>query len=291
VLAKAITAGPPDSADPAAWAAQVLGHVRTIARTFAPFLENSLVVSAPVPIVLPLIVSGACWVLASAGTAALARRLPELGLFFWAFTAYRVLALPPVYFDWYTPPVAAVGVVLIAAGVDRWFPAAAARRAIALTGAAAFAIPLVFTIGLEARVQHEIEDGVRVPLGQYLASVVDPRQPVASEAAGYVGYYSGATIYDYPGLTSKAALAAVRTLPRQERSVAAMISVLRTPWIVVRPDEWAALQDRDPALAASYDLCRSFDSATGSSVSWGNLELRTIDDHFDVRFLGECPGE
>ncbi len=48
--------------------------------------------------------------------------------------------------------------------------------------------------------------------GEYLDKVVEPGERVVSESAGYVGYYSHVTLYDFPGLTSRGALRALETL-------------------------------------------------------------------------------
>jgi hypothetical protein len=142
---------------------------------------------------------------------------------------------------------------------------------------------------LEAHIQRDIEDAVRAKVGVYLRDVVPPGQPVGLEAAGYFGYYSGATIYDYPGLTSRAALSAVRSLPAGERDVAGMLSILRPPWIVVRPDEYADMVSRHPAIAARYALCRRFENGSGETIGWGGLVKETIDRAFEVRHLDGCP--
>jgi hypothetical protein len=50
---------------------------------------------------------------------------------------------------------------------------------------------------LDASIQHNIEDRVRAPLGRDLQREVEPGQTIASESAGYVGYESNATLYDF----------------------------------------------------------------------------------------------
>jgi hypothetical protein len=288
IVAKAMIYAPALSGSIWDWAlGQLVGHVEVLVRTYAPFFENTFVVGAPIAWGLAAAVSAAIWVLAVAGGVSVWRAAPSLGAFVLAYTMYRALALPTYYFDWYTPPVAAVGVVLAASGMSR-LRLPRAERLLALAGGVAFAVPLVFMIGLEQRVQTVIDDGIRRPVGSYLAMVVPPGQPVALEAAGYIGYYSGATIYDYPGLTSRAALAAVESIPRPQRRVAAMLIVLRAPWIVVRPWEYGQLGELDPGLQAQYGLCKAFDAGLAGRISWGGLVLQTVDNHFEVRRLGGC---
>jgi hypothetical protein len=288
IVAKALVYTPPITGPMWDWVLrQATAHVELLVRTYAPFFENSYVIAAPIPWGLSAAISCGLWLLVIAGALAMRRIAPSVGLAVAAFTLFRALLLPVYYFDWYTPPIAALGVVLAASGMStlRW---AMARRVVASVAAIAAAIPLLFVMGVERRVQLEVEDAVRTPAGQYLAAVVPPGEPVALEAAGYLGYYSRATIYDFPGLTSPAALAAVRSLDRQHRSVGAMMVVLRAPWIVVRPREFADLQALDPALAAGYELCTVFDRHLGSRIDWGGLVLATIDERFEVRRLGSC---
>jgi len=163
------------------------------------------------------------------------------------------------------------------------------RRTLAIGSTAVFGAAIAFTIPLEATVQQRIEDGVREPVGIYLGQAVPRGTPVGLESAGYFGYYSRSTIWDYPGLTSATGLDAIRHLPPTGRSVATMLAELHPPWIVVRPSEWADLQRADPILASRYELCRSFDSGTGDRLTVVGMELRTVDDHFDVRALDGCP--
>lgn len=290
LIAKSISYTNDIGTDPAQWfLSQFASHVPTLGRTFAPFLENTLIQSAPMPVWVAAAISALCWSLLVLGSIAIARRVPFLPLFVAVYTAYRVFALPVEYFDWYVPPVAALSVIVIAAGVDRVATAVESRRAWALALSFAFAVPLVSTVGLEAAVQRDIEDAVRMQVGEYLRDEVPAGDPVAMEAAGYFGFYSRAIVYDYPGLTSRVALAAVRATPSGRRSAASMMARLAAPWIVVRPSEYEQLGEADPALAREYQLCRSFDAGTGPTISWGGLVLRTIDSRFEVRRLGPCP--
>jgi hypothetical protein len=288
IIAKALIYAPAVSGSVWDWAlGQAAGHLEVLGRTYAPFFENTFVAGAPIPWSLALAISAAIWLLLVNGAISVRRIAPSLGVFVFAYTIYRAFALPTYYFDWYTPPVAAIGIVLAAAGMSR-LHLPRVERVIAVAAGAALAIPLIFMIGLERRVQIEIDEGIRMPVGQYLATVVPPGQPVALEAAGYIGYYSGATIYDYPGLTSRAAIAAVESIPRDHRRVAAMLVALRAPWIVVRPWEYGQIGELDPALQAQYGLCRAFDAHLNGRIDWGGLVLLTADDRFEVRRLGGC---
>ena len=65
--------------------------------------------------------------------------------------------------------------------------------------ALAYAIHIPFTLPLEAGVQHEIEDPVRDQVGRYLGEVAKAGETIVTEPSGYVGYYTNATLLDYPG--------------------------------------------------------------------------------------------
>ena len=69
------------------------------------------------------------------------------------------------------------------------------------------------------------------------------------------------------------------------------MAVLRAPWIVVRPPEFADLRQLDPGLGAAYGLCMVFDAPFGNRIGWGGLVLATIDEHFEVRRLGGCQAD
>ncbi len=293
IVAKSIAFTTPVSGNPIIWGAlQAVDHVPSILRTFAPFYEDSLVVAGPVSIQVSWVVAVALWSLVAFGALVSIRRLPAAVAFLAVYLAYRALALPTEYFDWYAPPISALAVIIAAIGMSkalpkRFHPAAAS---ILLVG---FVAALPLTMGLERSIQVQIEDGVRQPVGEYLAGVVEPGDAVVSESAGYVGYYSGATIYDYPGLTSRTALAALRTLPATERTwevgPAALVVATHAPWFVARPHDVAALRKLDPVLAAEYHMCRSWDSGTGPFIAWGPLVKVTVDNQFEVLHRGSCP--
>ncbi|HZU99757.1 MAG TPA: hypothetical protein VFF73_23800, partial [Planctomycetota bacterium] len=118
------------------------------------------------------------------------------------YVFYRVLLLPNVYYEWYLPPFQALDAILAAAGLT-WLGKRLPRAAVVLSlGLSIFAaIHLPWTLAIERESQRR-DDATRKPLGLFLARVVPPGEPVMSESAGYVGYYSNVLLWDYPGLTS-----------------------------------------------------------------------------------------
>ncbi len=108
-----------------------------------------------------------------------------------------ILLLPLAYFDWYLPPFTAVA-RLLAGPAFSGLGGPGSSSSLAVLLAIAFAAHLPFSFPLEARIQREIEDGIRRQVGLYLARVVAADEAFVAEAAGYFGYYSRATIWD-PG--------------------------------------------------------------------------------------------
>ena len=157
-----------------------------------------------------------------------------------------------MYYDWYLPPFTAMTVLLVAAGVQRL---AVGRPRTSLAIAAAFvftfAFPLPWVFQVERAIQTEIEIGVRVQTADGLASLVAPGEGVASESAGYIGWDPRVLLLDYPGLTSRTSLQAVRDLPRDGRSLEGLIDSLQPPWLVLRPEELAELRSRLPGRSGS----------------------------------------
>jgi hypothetical protein len=262
----------PPGADPIAFVGWFIGSFAdrglALMRTFTPFFEDTLVTGAPVPLGLAFFISIIVWVLAVAG-AIRTWRIPgwrAAVLFAAGFTAYRLVLLPGAYFDWYVPPHSAILIILAAVGIDglRPLPRFDPRPAIAVALAVAFAIHLPFSIGLERKYQEVVENDVRRQVGLELARLMAPGETLATESAGYYEYYSNATMYDYPGLTSPAARRAIQSRPPDSRGIEDMIDSLQPDWMALRPDEWKGLGFRYPTTAARYDIVETVQSPDGS---------------------------
>jgi hypothetical protein len=267
-----------------AWLGGRMQYHQNIWRLFTPFLENSFVLHAPVPtrilgavavlvIGLALLGAAATWSLPGWWTAV---------AFVLFFAVYRVLFLPNVYFEWYLPPFLAVVALLVAAGIDRVgkSPLGRAQPVLALGLALAFAAPAIWTYRSDAIIQRQIEASVRTRVGLYLAAVTTPGQHVATESAGYVGFYSGANLYDFPGLTSKRSLAVMEAAPPDKRTLIYLVYKLQPEWLVLRPYELASLAADYPDVRSRYVEARHFSIAV--SPSWGGLDLANIDRDFYV---------
>jgi hypothetical protein len=264
----------PTSLDPAsllAWiGTAITDHVSAISLTFAPFFEDTLVVGAPLPLGLAFFISILVWILAVLG-ARRTWRIPgwrAAVLFAAAFTVYRIALLPGAYFDWYVPPHTAILIILAGAGVQslRPTPQFDPRPALAAIVAVAFAIHTPFSLGMERKLQTDIEVAVRTTVGQELGRLVKPGETLATESAGYYEYYSNATMLDYPGLTSVRARQAMQQLPPDHRTIIDFLDAVQADWLALRPAEWAGLQKLYPATAARYEVVDTVQSPPGSIV-------------------------
>ena len=274
ILAKSATyvAAPPaglDSPGLVGWVVQSFSdRLLALVRTFTPFYEDSLATGAPLPLGLAFYTSMVVWLLAVVG-AIRTWRIPgwrAAVLFAAGFAAYRLVLLPGAYFDWYVPPHSALLMVLAAAGIDglRSLPRFDPRPVLAVGLTVLFAVHLPFTTGLERRLQDDVENAVRRHVGEELGRLMSPGQTLAAESAGYYEYYSNATMYDYPGLTSPTVRKALAALPPDRRNIEAMIDALQPDWMALRPDEWAGLQSRYPDTAQRYRLVDTVTSPPGS---------------------------
>jgi hypothetical protein len=266
--------------------------------TLAPFRERSLVLHTPLPYELLKVVALIVVALAIVGAIAQWHRrgLRPAVAFVVLYALYKVVFLTFGYFEWYGVPVLAVLFLLAAAGLDRIASliSGALRGRVSLSGAQlvavpavvlalAYAIQLPYAIPLEARVQNDIEDQVRVPLGQYLGRVVPPGQTLASESSGYVGYYTNGTLYDYPGLVSTTVVDSLRAHPSYKfHGVAGVSALLRPDWLILRPGDEVALKSAYPQVAREYRLARRFRAPGFTSLDEGGLTVANADSDFLV---------
>jgi hypothetical protein len=261
---------------------------------FTPFLEKGLINKGPLPEWVLGDIAFAFIVLAAVGIW-FARSVPgwwPAPVFAIVFGLYDLITIPVGYYEWYLPPFMAV-VALLAAGGMSQISKAGARKTGALLAvglAIAFAVHIPYTFELERRVQVDIEDKVRQRLGEYLHRVVRPGEKVTSESAGYVGYYGRVLLYDYPGLTSKRALAIMERLGPDRNNIFELIKAAHPQWVVLRPSEYGAFQQLMPDVAGRYVIDRDFSvPLEKSSLSLGGVEEINIDRDFYVLRLKTIP--
>jgi hypothetical protein len=201
-------------------------------------------------------------------------RLFSLAYFLGNYFLTAVLKYHP---PWYLPTVAVFGYLALGLIFDEllcrasrlpqrgwtggWFhhlPAALCASAIGLViGQAAVTV----CVARQLQVQQElIENGLRRPVGLWLRDHAQtPRDTVMLEPLGYIGYYSGLKMLDWPGLASKEMVEARKRLgPYRENLVG---FELKPDWLVLRPRESRIGAFIDPeSLQKFYELVRVFDA-------------------------------
>lgn len=174
------------------------------------------------------------------------------------------LSFVALQFPWYYPPVAFCGLVVLA----RALVTMAARIGATVSWPTRSSIGLAFLayvvgeIGLfgltirQIRIQQEeIETGHREQIGLWLRNRVRPGDAVFLEPLGYIGYFSGARMIDWPGLVSRE----VSLFRHQGLGYDTVIERLRPEWAVFRPQEAATLYESDPGFGQRYLPLKLFD--------------------------------
>jgi hypothetical protein len=187
---------------------------------------------------------------------------------------------------WYTPPTALLGLVAIAAAwpelVARLTSAEWGRllKWVPATVVLACFLQLFFDSCVQLRAQqHEIENRVRTEIGRYLRDVVGPDETVFLEPLGYIGYFSGARMLDYPGLASPRVVEARREVGN---GLVGVIPSLEPDWLVMRPGALSAA-GQVPEIRDHYEIVRRFDRlATVRSLPVRGRPFLEIDARFLV---------
>ena len=116
---------------------------------------------------------------------------------------------------------------------------------------------LVATTAQMRAQQSVIENDHRTAIGRWLKAESKPRDRVYLEPLGYIGFFSGLKMLDYPGLSSPEVVAARRA---GHATHARVIAHLRPEWIVLRPDQFHTIQAEMPQLLSQeYHVARLFD--------------------------------
>jgi hypothetical protein len=90
-----------------------------------------------------------------------------------------------------------------------------------------------------------VENGNRAEIGKWLKENVGEKENVYLEPLGYVGYFSGRHIDDYPGLVSPEVVKLRKELPKDPQSYnigrLLLIPKLKPDWVVLRLAEYQVL--------------------------------------------------
>lgn len=210
-------------------------------------------------------------------------RLLSLGYFMGNFYLTDVLNYFP---PWYLPVVGVLGYLTFGLlfdqvlGFTRKFPQLGWNRgwfarmqdilcvcAVALV-LGQFAATVCVSRQLQVQ-QAIIEDGVRKPIGLWLRDHArTPHDSVMLEPLGYIGYYSGLKMLDYPGLASKEMVEARQRLGLAHQNQ--IYRELKPDWLVLRPFEAKNGTYVDTnGLAQDYEQVQIFDATDKiKAIGW-----------------------
>jgi hypothetical protein len=212
------------------------------------------------------------------------------GALYWAGRAPRM-------FDWYLVPPLWCCLVLVAVGAG-----AAVRRATPLAARIVLGLVLVILAGhlaaatrwtwIDQAKNQRAELALRKATAEWLRENTPPDATVATEAIGYLGWYSGRPILDLAGLTSPEIVRLRREHGTPGRAFRAAVRELAPDVIVLRSFEVDAnrawhggplFDSRDDAsdFAAHYRERKRF--APGDAAFWGPAGSLTVFDATGAR--------
>jgi len=170
---------------------------------------------------------------------------------------------------WYLPAVTFLSVIALGLALAQVMDHGGSvlwRRAagVVAVGLVGGSVLLAVSAAWQLRVQQRIiEEGNRRAIGEWLkAHAASPADTVFLEPLGYIGFYSGLKMLDFPGLSSPEVVAARRRAEAQAYpfSWSEIIMDLQPDWLVLRPFERQYIHNRDAeVLQRFYDLAQVFD--------------------------------
>jgi len=198
-------------------------------------------------------------------------------------------------FPWYLPGVTLLAVIALGGIADQLIGEGRRRMDSLLRGALrnGAIVVLVLGLGTECWATYQMNremkleqiysgNGVRRKVGEWLGASAQKGDTVFMEPLGNIGYYSGLKTYDFPGLSSREVVEAIRLIGVDW---AGLIEYLSPDWIVLRP------QERD---GVNNSIHRIFDENNAYKLvkEFNNLpEIEKLEVYgrkyieFDARFL------
>jgi hypothetical protein len=197
-------------------------------------------------------------------------RLGRMASFCFAFVGlyFSFQTLP---MGWYYPPATMLGLLTL----ERAFANLVARSALSerqtpirAAAVAALAFLAVGQIALFALTtqqikiqQAEVEFGTRAQVGLWLREHGKPTDTVYLEPLGYIGYLSGMTMHDCPGLASPMVVQLRRENPQ---NLIQLIDKVNADWVILRPFEYEAVTKTGIAkwFEEHYELANKFSAVS-----------------------------
>jgi hypothetical protein len=187
---------------------------------------------------------------------------------------------------WYLPIVAVFGYLTLGLMFDQMLrrspestPFGLARNCffllpkllrVSAIGLVAGQLAVTICVGRQLQVQQAlIENGLRRPIGLWLRDHArTPQDTVMLEPLGYIGYYSGLKMLDYPGLASKEMVEARKRLGPGRQNL--VYRELKPDWVVLR--QWEAqtgIYVDTYGLQYYYELVQVFDATDKiNAINW-----------------------
>jgi hypothetical protein len=123
----------------------------------------------------------------------------------------------------------------------------------------AFFVSVLLASALVWRVhQMENEDNGRTRIGLWLREHASPGDSVFLEPLGYIGFFSGLKMLDFPGLASPEVSSAIRETKSTDWGI--LVARLDPDWLVLRPNETQLVFGKEPRLVEKYEVAQVFDA-------------------------------
>jgi hypothetical protein len=171
------------------------------------------------------------------------------------------LILIPFLCAWYIPPVALLGFLAAVRGLPRvaglvtTSPAWCKLPAYAMLAACVAIMAYLSGLGMwRTKLEQETVNEARTSIGLWLKAHVRPADRVYVEPLGYIGYFSEATMLDFPGLVTPR----VVELRKKDMTLTTIPEVLRPEWMVLRDSE-ARQMASNGFLDRDYNCVKVFD--------------------------------
>lgn len=193
--------------------------------------------------------------------------------------------LVPVIFGWYKMPYIATLLVLCLRGIQSitswirsqtWRTRLETGYAVVYLGLFISVLPISFYT--ERMIQHHIENDVRMEAGLYIKEHIQPDEAVGCEPLGYMGYYSGANIYDWPGLASRTVVAWSEQQPPERRSLENMCKDLQPEYLFFRDMEVLYHFKSNDWIKEDYHVVKVFqvDPEKADKIPWLDRNVDTV---------------
>ena len=160
----------------------------------------------------------------------------------WLILYFGVMFVSKVpAFGWYFLPPLPIYYVLVGIGISSLFPQSSRSKMnfrVSSVALLILGIPLVYhgkSIARDITNAQNLEDGVRRPIGEWLAGHNKEGDTVLLEPIGYIGYYSKLNVIDMVGLVSPEVLPYYRT--QYQNPLGEMVDKFRPSYLVLRESE------------------------------------------------------